>query len=161
MVLARTKVQPRLLFGRFKRVRLVISAVLQSVLFFGPWIMVDGQQAVRIDLAARKLHLFTLTFWPQDTAFLLVMLIFLAVLLFASTAVAGRMWCGYACPQTLLTESFVFVETFFEGSRAKRIKLATAPWTDVYKRQPWASTSATACSSSASPARRALTPAIR
>lgn len=129
MVLARTKVQPRLLFGRFKRVRLVISAVLQSVLFFGPWIMVDGQQAVRIDLAARKLHLFTLTFWPQDTAFLLVMLIFLAVLMFASTAVAGRMWCGYACPQTLLTESFVFVETFFEGSRAKRIKLATAPWT--------------------------------
>lgn len=129
MTMARRKVYPRLVFGRFKRFRSVLSAILQAVLFFGPWLQYDGQQAIRIDLAAHRLHFFWFTFWPQDTYFLLIILVFLALLMFASTAVAGRMWCGYACPQTLLTESFVYVETFFEGDRARRMKRDSGPWT--------------------------------
>jgi cytochrome c oxidase accessory protein FixG len=129
MTAAHRKVYPRLIVGRFRKVRWIISLALQAILFFGPWIPYGGQQAIRIDLASRRLHFFWITFWPQDTYFLLVALIFLAVLLFASTAIAGRMWCGYACPQTLLTESFVYVETFFEGDRAHRMRLDRSPWT--------------------------------
>lgn len=129
MTMARRKVYPRSVSGRFHNFRFVISAFLQVVLFFGPWFTYDGQQAIQIDLAARRFHFFWLTFWPQDTYFLLVILIFLAVFLFASTALGGRMWCGYACPQTLLTESFIYVEAFFEGDRARRMRLDRAPWT--------------------------------
>lgn len=129
MTMARRKVYPRLVNGRFRRVRFIISAFLQVILFFGPWLMYDGQQAIQIDLAARRFHFFWLTFWPQDTYFLLVILIFLAVFLFASTAVGGRMWCGYACPQTLLTESFIYVEAFFEGDRMRRMRRDRGRWT--------------------------------
>lgn len=126
---AHQKVYPRFVAGRFRRARLTLSAFLQAVLFFGPWIQYNGRQAIVIDLANRQFHFFSITFWPQDTYFLLLALIFLAILLFASTALAGRMWCGYACPQTVLTESFVHVERFFEGERARRIKLDKGPWT--------------------------------
>ncbi|MHB2020509.1 MAG: cytochrome c oxidase accessory protein CcoG [Candidatus Xenobia bacterium] len=122
------KVYPRRVRGPWRSRRWGLSVFLQVVLFVLPWIEWHGRQAVLIDLPDRRLYLFGLVFWPQETYFLLLILIFLAVLLFLSTAVAGRMWCGYACPQTLLTEMFVVVERFFEGERAAQIRLDRAPW---------------------------------
>jgi len=126
---ARKKIHPRNVDGPLRRWRWAISVVLQAVLFLGPWIRWHGRQAVLIDLPGRRLHLFDVVLWPQETYFLLILVVFAALLLFASTAVAGRMWCGYACPQTLLTDCFVTVERWIEGDRARRLLLERAPWT--------------------------------
>lgn len=126
--MARKKVYPKKVTGRYRTVRWWISAVLQALLFLGPWIQWNGRQAILFDLPGRRFHLFGLTFWPQETYFVLILLVFLALTLFASTALAGRMWCGYACPQTLFTESFIQVENWIEGDRAKRMRLDKMPW---------------------------------
>lgn len=126
--MARKKVYPRKVTGKLRSLRWWISAVLQALLFLGPWIQWNGRQAILFDLPGRRFHLFGLTFWPQETYFVLILLVFLALTLFASTALAGRMWCGYACPQTLFTESFVLVENWIEGDRAKRMRLDKLPW---------------------------------
>jgi cytochrome c oxidase accessory protein FixG len=123
------KVYPRRVSGRFRRARSLISLVLQVILFAGPWLQWHGRQAILFDLARRRFYFFSVAFWPQETYFVHIILVFLAILLFVSTAVAGRMWCGYACPQTLLTDSFVAVEHFFERDRASMMRLDRAPWT--------------------------------
>jgi hypothetical protein len=83
-----------------------------------PWLRWDGRQAVLFDLPARKFHVFGLTFWPQDFVFLALLLIIAALALFFFTALAGRLWCGYACPQTVWTEVFLWMERWTEGDRA-------------------------------------------
>ncbi|TDK25139.1 4Fe-4S binding protein [Luteimonas aestuarii] len=93
-----------------------------------PWLRWDGRQAVLFDLPARKFHVFGLTFWPQDFLFLALLLIIAALALFFFTALAGRLFCGYACPQTVWTEVFLKMERWTEGDRARRIKLDAAPW---------------------------------
>ena len=99
-------------------------------MYYGfPWLRWDGRQAVLFDLPARKFHVFSLTFWPQDFLFLALLLIIAALSLFFFTALAGRLWCGYACPQTVWTEAFLMMERWTEGRRAERIKLDAAPWT--------------------------------
>src|SRR5690606_31061403 len=94
-----------------------------------PWLEWDGRQAVLFDLPARKLPVFGLTFWPQDFTFLAMLLVILALTLFFVTALAGRLWCGYACPQTVWTECFLWMERWTEGDRQKRMKLDAGPWT--------------------------------
>ena len=125
---ARKKVYPRAIRGRFRNLRNFFSAILQAFLFCLPWLQWDGRQAVLADLPGRKLYLFGLVLHPQDTYFLHLLLVTAAILLFAVSAVAGRMWCGYACPQTLFTQSFILVERLWEGDRAARIRLDKASW---------------------------------
>jgi cytochrome c oxidase accessory protein FixG len=93
-----------------------------------PWVNWDGHQSVLFDLPARKFYIFGLTFWPQDFIFLTLMLIIAGLSLFFVTAVAGRLWCGYACPQTVWTEVFLWMERWVEGDRNKRMKLDASPW---------------------------------
>ena len=123
------KVYPRDVSGRFDRLRKLAVAWLLGMYYVFPWLQWDGRQAVLFDLPARKFHVFGLTFWPQDFSLLAILLIVLALLLFFATALAGRLWCGYACPQTVWTETFLWMERWTEGDRAKRMKLDAGPWT--------------------------------
>ncbi|WP_241145329.1 4Fe-4S binding protein, partial [Achromobacter xylosoxidans] len=80
-------------------------------IFYGlPWLQWNGRQAVLFDLGARKFYLFGLVLWPQDVVYLAVLLVISALALFLFTAVAGRLFCGYACPQTVYTEIFMWIE---------------------------------------------------
>jgi len=122
------KVYPRSVNGPLARLRVVAVVWLLGMFYVFPWLKWDGRQAVLFDLPARKFHVFNLTFWPQDFLFLALLLIVAALALFFFTALAGRLWCGYACPQTVWTEVFLWMEKWTEGDRAKRIKLDAAPW---------------------------------
>ncbi|MBT8059708.1 MAG: 4Fe-4S binding protein, partial [Gammaproteobacteria bacterium] len=102
--------------------------VLLGLYYVLPWININGNQSVLFDLPARKFYIFGMTFWPQDFVFLALLLITAGLTLFFVTALAGRLWCGYACPQTVWTEVFVRIERWVEGDRAKRMKLDKAPW---------------------------------
>ena len=126
---AHRKVYPREVSGRFARLRTVAVVVLLGIYYGLPWVQWHGRQAVLFDLPARKFHLFALTLWPQDFLYLAWLLILAALTLFFVTAVAGRVWCGYACPQTVWTEAFLALEHLVEGDRARRLKLDRAPWT--------------------------------
>jgi cytochrome c oxidase accessory protein FixG len=123
------KVYPREAAGRFQSLRTVAMYALLGLYYLAPWIPWGERQAVLFDLPARKFHIFFLTFWPQDFFFLTLLLILAGLSLFFFTAIAGRVWCGFACPQTVWTEAFVRMERWVEGSRAKQMKLSKAPWT--------------------------------
>jgi len=126
---AESKVYPRDVQGRFDTLRRVAVFVLLGIYYGFPWLEWSGRQAVLFDLPARRFYVFGLAFWPQDFVFLALLLILAAISLFFFTALAGRLWCGYACPQTVWTEVFVWVERRFEGDRARRMKLDAAAWT--------------------------------
>ena len=114
--------------GRFRNLRL-LGAGLLFLLFFGTaWIDWNGRQAVLWDLENRQFHIFGATFWPQDFILLSAILIIAAFGLFFITVLAGRVWCGYACPQSVWTWIFMRVEQITEGDRGQRIKLDAAPW---------------------------------
>ncbi|HYJ17588.1 MAG TPA: cytochrome c oxidase accessory protein CcoG, partial [Burkholderiales bacterium] len=99
-----------------------------QLVFYGmPWLKWNSRQAVLFDLATRKFYIFGVVFWPQDVIYLTVLLILSALSLFLFTAVAGRLWCGYACPQTVYTEIFLWIERKIEGERQARMKLDAAP----------------------------------
>jgi cytochrome c oxidase accessory protein FixG len=101
-----------------------------QVIFYGlPWLQWNGRQALLFDLAARKFYLFGLVLWPQDIIYLTAILIIAALALFLFTAVGGRLWCGYACPQTVYTEMFMWIERVIEGDRVKRMRLDKEPMT--------------------------------
>jgi len=122
------KVYPREVKGRFATLRRVAMFVLLGAFYIGPWLVWDNRQAILFDLPARKFYVFGMTLWPQDFVYLALLLIILAVSLFFFTAIAGRLWCGFACPQTVWTEAFTWIEMAIEGDRSKRIKLDKAPW---------------------------------
>jgi len=126
---AQPKVYPREIDGRFARLRLAAVFMLLGLFYLMPWLRWDGRQAVLFDLPARKFYVFGLTFWPQDFFWLTCLLVIAAISLFFFTALAGRLWCGYACPQTVWTEVFLWIERFCEGRRNQRIKLDSGPWT--------------------------------
>jgi cytochrome c oxidase accessory protein FixG len=123
------KIYPREVKGRFARLRRIAMFILLGIFYFGPWIRWEGRQAILFDLPARKFYIFDLTLWPQDFIYLALLLIIAAISLFFFTALAGRVWCGFACPQTVWTEAFAWIERVIEGDRAKRIKLDKGPWT--------------------------------
>ena len=101
-----------------------------QILFYGlPWIDWNGRQAVLFHLAERKFYLFGLVLWPQDVFYLALLLIISAYALFLFTAVAGRLFCGYACPQTVYSEIFMWIENKIEGDRSARMKLDKGPMT--------------------------------
>jgi len=113
--------------GRFANLRLLAAWILLGLYYVFPWISWNGQQAVLFDLPARKFHYFNITLWPQDFIYLSWLLIILALLLFFFTSLAGRLWCGFACPQTVWTKTFVWIERVIEGNRQQRMKLDKSP----------------------------------
>src|SRR6476661_3697455 len=119
----RQKIYPRAVHGRFASWRVAMVVLTQLVFYGVPWLSWNGRQAVLFDLASRKFYIFGLVFWPQDIVYLTVLLIISAYSLFLFTAVAGRLWCGFACPQTVYTEIFLWIEKVIEGDRLKRMKL--------------------------------------
>ncbi len=113
--------------GRFQRWRWIFVWLTQFVFYAGPWFTWNGRQAVLFNLVQRKFYLFGLVLWPQDVIYLTGLLVISALSLFLFTAVAGRLWCGYACPQTVYTEIFMWIERRIEGDRSKRMALDRAP----------------------------------
>ncbi|MEB0042049.1 MULTISPECIES: cytochrome c oxidase accessory protein CcoG [unclassified Pseudomonas] len=123
-----TLIHTRSFTGLFRNLRLS-GAGLLFLLFFGTvWLDWSGRQAVLWDLADSKFHIFGATFWPQDFILLSALLIICAFGLFAITVFAGRVWCGYTCPQSSWTWIFMWCEKLTEGERNQRIKLQAAPW---------------------------------
>ncbi|MFN3593618.1 MAG: cytochrome c oxidase accessory protein CcoG [Thiobacillaceae bacterium] len=122
------KIYPRAVRGWFQYWRVALVILTQAIFYGLPWVEWHGRQAVLFDLGARKFYLFDLVFWPQDFVWLAALLIISALALFLFTAVAGRLWCGYACPQTVYTELFMWIERWFEGDHIKQKKLRAAPW---------------------------------
>ena len=116
------KVYPREVHGVFANLRVLGVSVLLGLYYGVAWLSWEGHQAVLLDLPARKFYIFGLTFWPQDFFFFAWLLIISALALFYVTALAGRLWCGYACPQTVWTEIFLWIERKVEGSRNQQIK---------------------------------------
>jgi cytochrome c oxidase accessory protein FixG len=119
----RKKIYPRAVHGAFAGWRWAMVWATQLVFYGLPWLPWNDRQSVLFDLAARKFHVFGLVFWPQDVIYLTVLLILSAYALFLVTAIAGRVWCGFACPQTVYTEIFLWVERRIEGDRAARMRL--------------------------------------
>ncbi|MDD5389652.1 MAG: cytochrome c oxidase accessory protein CcoG [Gallionellaceae bacterium] len=122
------KIYPRAVSGLFNYWRIALVAVTQAIFYGLPWLKWDDRQAVLFDLGARKFYLFDLVFWPQDFIWLAIILILSALGLFLFTAIAGRLWCGYACPQTVYTELFMWIEGWIEGNYKKQQKLNAMPW---------------------------------
>ena len=122
------KVYPRSIQGVFQRWRWGFVWLTQLVFYGLCWLPWNGRQAILFDLEARRAYLFDLVLWPQDAIYLALLLILCALALFLFTTVAGRLWCGYTCPQTVYTELFLWIEKLVEGDRPRRIKLDAAPW---------------------------------
>lgn len=149
----REKIYPRAVSGIYARLRVTGVLVLLGLFYTLPWLqwplLVTGaeqvahqaahqtvHQAVLFDLPARKFYLFGTVFWPQDFLLLAGFLILCALSLFFFTALAGRLWCGYACPQTVWTELFLWIEARVEGSRNQQIKRDRVPMnTETFARK--------------------------
>jgi cytochrome c oxidase accessory protein FixG len=123
------KIHAREVDGTFDRFRSGANLCLLGIYYLAPWLQWDNRQAILFDLPARKFYIFGLTFWPQDFIYLAWLLVIAGIGLFLVTALAGRLWCGYACPQTVWTNAFVWLERIAEGNRSKRMKLDKSPWT--------------------------------
>jgi cytochrome c oxidase accessory protein FixG len=119
----RRKIYPRAVHGWFARWRVALVAITQIIFYGLPWLSWNGRQAVLFDLAERKFYIFGLVLWPQDFIFLTGLLVIAAFSLFLFTALAGRLFCGYACPQTVYTEIFMHIERWIEGDRMQRMRL--------------------------------------
>lgn len=124
----REKIYQRHMTGTFQTIRNVTIWITMAVYFIGPWLQWDGRQAILFDLPERKFYIFGFTFWPQDFVLLSWLLIIAAFTLFFVTALAGRVWCGYTCPQTVWTAFFMWIEYRTEGDRNARIRLDAQPW---------------------------------
>jgi cytochrome c oxidase accessory protein FixG len=124
----RQKIYPRRVTGIFARLRVAAVFALLGLYYLVPWLQWEGRQAILFDLPARKFHIFGLTLWPQDFFFLALLLIIGALALFFFTTLAGRLWCGYACPQTVWTEVFLWIERKIEGDRPAQMKLDKRSW---------------------------------
>ncbi len=133
---AREKVYPKAVVGRFRRLKWAVMGVCFAFFYLMPFVRWDRgpntpDQAILIDLAGRRVYLFGLEFWPQEVYFVTGVMILAAILLFMVSALFGRVWCGYACPQTVWTDLFVMVERWIEGDRMARIRLDQAGWSAV------------------------------
>lgn len=123
------KVYVRSVSGLFDRWRWLMVWLTQLFFYGVPWLQWDGRQAMLFDLEAKRFYIFGLILHPQDLIYLAFLLIISALALFLFTAIAGRLWCGYTCPQTVYTEIFMWIEQKIEGNRLARIKLDEGGWT--------------------------------
>ncbi|HET7795671.1 MAG TPA: cytochrome c oxidase accessory protein CcoG [Rhizobacter sp.] len=122
------KIYPRSVSGYFARWRWVMVWITQLVFYGLPWLTWNDRPAVLFELASRRFYIFGLVLHPQDFIYLTALLVVSAYGLFLFTAVAGRLWCGFSCPQTVYTEIFLWVERHTEGDRIARMRLDKAPW---------------------------------
>ena len=122
------KIYPRRTSGRFAKLRVLATVVLLGFYYLAPWIRIGGTPLVWFDLPHRRFHVLGLHFVPQDLFLLTLMLMAAAMTLFFFTSLAGRLWCGYACPQTVWTEAFLWIEHWTEGDRHARMRLDQQPW---------------------------------
>ena len=128
------KIYARRVWGRYRKLKWLAMVMLLGIYYFTPWIRWDRgpnapDQAVLIDMPARRAYFFGIEIWPQEVYLLVGILILAAVGLFFVTSLLGRVWCGYACPQTVWTDLFVWVERIVQGDRNARMKLDQMPWT--------------------------------
>jgi len=115
--------------GRFQRIHRLSGIALYAILFITPWIGIGGHPALQLDLAARRLYFFGGVYTPRDTIFLVLLLLGAAFTLFFLTSLYGRLWCGFACPQTVFLEELIRpIERFWEGSRGRRIQADRKGW---------------------------------
>lgn len=127
------KVYPRKVFGQFRRLKWLAMAGTLTIYYLAPFIRWDRgpgapDQAILIDLPARRAYFFFIEIWPQEVYYITGILILAAVALFCITSILGRVWCGYFCPQTVWTDLYMAVERLIQGDRNARIKLDTQPW---------------------------------
>ena len=128
------KIFPKSVSGFYRRLRWQLLWLLLGFYYAAPWLRWDRgpgapDQAILVDAGQGRLFFFMIEIWPQEVYYLTGLLIMAAVGLFLATSLAGRVWCGFACPQTVWTDLFIWVERRIEGDRAERIRLDKAPWT--------------------------------
>ncbi|MBK1838589.1 cytochrome c oxidase accessory protein CcoG [Azospirillum sp. YIM B02556] len=131
------KIHPKAVRGRYRRLKSVLGVVLLALFAILPWLRWDrgpGQpdQAVLFDLDGQRFYIFALQLWPQHVYYVTGVMIIAAIGLFLATALGGRVWCGFTCPQTVWTDLFVWVERRVEGDRGDRIRLDKHPWTAAW-----------------------------
>ena len=130
---SREPIYPKLVRGKFRNIKWAIMVLTLGVFYGLPWLRLDRgpglpDQAFLLDFAHQRLYLFWLEIWAQEFYYVTGVLILAALALFLVTALAGRVWCGYACPQTVWTDLMIVAERFWQGDRNARLKLAKAPW---------------------------------
>ncbi len=135
------KIYPRRVWGVYRRVKWLAMILLLSIYYLSPWIRWERggnapSQAILIDLEHTRGYFFGIEIWPQEVYYITGLLVLSAVALFFVTALFGRVWCGYACPQTVWTDLFVWVERIVQGDRNARKKLDESPWSleKIYKK---------------------------
>lgn len=126
---AQQKIYPRSITGALSRWRWAMVWLTQLVFYGLPWLTWGDRPMVLFDLGARRFYLFGLVLYPQDFIYLTALLVISALSLFLFTAVAGRLWCGFTCPQTVYTELFLWIEKKVEGDRSARLRLDQGRWT--------------------------------
>lgn len=129
----REQIYPKLVQGRFRQIKWAALSVMLGIYYATPWLRWPRgpgrpDQAVLVDLGGRRFYFFELELWPQEAYFLAGLLILAAVGLFLATALFGRVWCGYACPQTVWTDLYIYIERLWEGDRSARIRRDKAAW---------------------------------
>lgn len=122
------RIHPKKAEGRFAKLRLAVLAATQLFFYGMPWLMWHGRQAVWFDIPGRHFYIFDMVLVPNDLLFLSGLLMVCAFGLFWWTTIAGRLWCGYACPQTVYTEIMLWIDHLVEGDRNQRLKLEKSPW---------------------------------
>ena len=130
---SRTAIHPKSVHGTFRRLKWILLVVLLGIYYISPFLRWDRpggapDQAILIDLANRRFYFFFIEIWPQEFYYVAGLLIMAGVGLFLVTSLFGRAWCGYACPQTVWTDLYIWVESKIEGDRNARIRLDAAPW---------------------------------
>jgi cytochrome c oxidase accessory protein FixG len=129
----RIPIYPKLVHGRWRRIKWTLLVIMLAIYWITPWIRWSRpnglpQQAVLVDFAGGRFYFFTIQLWPQEVYFITGLLVMAAMALFLVSALFGRLWCGYACPQTVWTDLYIYVERAFEGDRNARMRLDAAPW---------------------------------
>ncbi len=127
------RVYPKRVWGKYRKLKWAAMVTLLGIYYLVPFLRWDRglhapDQAILIDMPGRRAYFFFIEIWPQEVYYLTGILVLAAVALFFATSMAGRVWCGYACPQTVWTDLFVWVERIVQGDRAKRLRLANGPW---------------------------------
>jgi cytochrome c oxidase accessory protein FixG len=129
----RVPIHPKLVHGRWRAIKWALLVATLAIYYVTPWLRWERpnglpDQAVLVDFTGGRFYFFGLQLWPQEVYFITGLLVIAALSLFLVTALFGRLWCGYACPQTVWTDLFIHVERLFEGDRNARLRLDAAPW---------------------------------
>jgi cytochrome c oxidase accessory protein FixG len=129
----RVPIYPKLVHGRWRAIKWILLIVTLGIYYVTPWIRWDRpgalpDQAVLVDFAHQRFYFFFIQLWPQEVHFITGLLVMAALALFLVTALFGRLWCGYTCPQTVWTDLYIYVERLFEGDRNARMRLDAQPW---------------------------------